>query len=324
MLHHEAFYDIVFEWEDELCKYFNTCLHYAHDPIIFGRHVFQSLHHRLHVNIETLRLFNKTAFGFEMYAKTRKGFTNSSRLAICIIDFTLNESQLPYFYEAYKNVAYLFISSREAYEFLLKHNPPRRIYHLPLSLPDKYRLTTDTIFDKKYDLVLVGRQNLQLVEWLKEYEAHHSITYVYRSKADLKKKEFLYFTNKGELVGNVVTRDDYFKLLRQCKTAFYSTPGMDGDPKSITNSGFSQVTPRFLELLSCGCLLMGCYPNNPDTQYYELGNYVKNVTSYEEFERSFDELLKKKVDVKAYSDYLNQHYTSAVAKQLSEFMFKKS
>ena len=313
-LHHEVFYDIVFEWEDELCKALKTQLFYARNYNFFGRDVSRSLLYRLHINVEDIRLCGKIAFAYEMFGDAHEDLIHSSHTAICVIDFYPQIENLHHFYYTHRKTPYLFVSSREVYDFLMNHHPERKIYHLPLSLPDQYRISANTVFEKKYDLVPVGRQNEKLMDWLHIYSKNHHINYVYRKYADHSNNAFPYYTNDGKFVSNVVTRADYFSLLRKSKIAFYTTPGIEGDPKNTY--GFSQVTPRFLELLSCGCLLLGCYPDNADTRYYRLEEYVVNVNSYEQFENAMNSLLKKKVDIEKYSSFLESHYTSAIAKKL--------
>lgn len=319
-IHKEVFYDIVYEWEDAFCKELDSKLFYAPD-FRFGKHdINQSLIVRTGLNLENILLRRKTAFAFEMFGQYNRSQIHSSHSAICIIDFYPTKDLLHSFYTTYKKVPYLFISNREVYEFLIANNPERAIYHMPLSLPDKYRISKNTHYDKKYDLILVGRQNKQLMEWLKIFCKTHRLSYVYRKYINHEKKEFLYYTNNDTFVSNVVTRDDYFELLRKCKIAFYSTPGIKGDPKHKVSNGFSQVTPRYLELLSCGCHLMGTYTDNPDTRYYELDSFVNKVNSYQQFENIIKQLLHKEVDMEKYSNYLENHYTSVRARQFLEFL----
>lgn len=315
-----VFYDIVNEWEDEFCQTLHIPLFYARNGKICGRELFLSLLRKFGINIEDWLLRGKLAFAFQMFADSEIGLINSANTAICIIDFYPQKEDLRSFYEKYQKAPFLFISSREAFEFLLQEHPPRKIYHLPLSLPDKYRISPETRFNKKFDVALIGRQNKLLVEWLKRYCQTYEITYVYRKYINHKNQKFLYYTNKEEYVCNVVCREDYFGLIRQCKIAFYSTPGMEGDPKKNETHGFSQVTPRFLELLSCGCLLIGQYPKNADIDYYKLDDYVMNVHSYNEFEKAMNFRLQQEVDMVDYSNYLESHYTSVVAKKMVEYI----
>ena len=80
---------------------------------------------------------------------------------------------------------------------------------------------------KKYDLVLMGRQNPVLEQYLHRYvSTHHDFVYVYRKRVG---NQFLYFTSKGESLGNINTRGLYMDLMQKAKAALYATPGIDGE-----------------------------------------------------------------------------------------------
>ena len=318
-----VFYDIVYEWENELCKALKAPMFYAKKYYIGKREIGATLLYRLKINFEDFFLLGKVAFAFEMFGQYSRETIHSSHSAICIIDFYPHKDLLHAFYNTYRKVPYLCVSSREVYEYLMNHNPERTIYHLPLSIPDNYRITKNTRFKKKYDLILVGRQNERFEKWLTQYCQTHTIRYVYRKYINHETNEFLYYTNDGEFVCNVITREDYFKILKLCKLAIYTTPGIEGDPKKDVTNGFSQVTPRYLELLTCGCMLLGDYPDNPDTKYYELERFVSRVTSYKQFEETVNKLLKQEVNIEEYSNYLEKHYTSIRAKQFEEILNQK-
>lgn len=99
---------------------------------------------------------------------------NKSNVIPWIVDFYLRTpGQLARFYRTISKNPIVFISSREAYEYLLEKGCPLNIAHLSLSLPDKYSVTKDTKFTKEFDAVLFGRQNPVLKRWLLQYEASH-------------------------------------------------------------------------------------------------------------------------------------------------------
>ena len=162
----------------------------------------------------------------------------------------------------------------------------------------------------------MGRQNPVLEGFLKQYiKEHPDLYYVYR---ELKDGKFNYYTNRGESLGDINTREKYMKLMRSARCGLYSTPGIDGGEKRT--NGFSQVTPRFLELIACGCHVIARYKPNSDTDYYELERFSKPVDSYEQFERMLDEARSSEVDIQLYSSYLSKHYTSVRANQLREII----
>lgn len=310
---HWPSFDLVYEWEDEFLKTIPGAILYNKKELyIKDKRVFDYIDNFIGVNPNSVFTRNRKCFHFDMSAKIKSNFMNARNHKVCIIDFFLKREQLPAFYKAYEHVEKLFVSSREVYEFLMSNNPMREVSHLPLSLPDKYKLISTIEYKKEFDLVLVGRQNPILIKYLKDYERDHPIKYVYRRK--VYNGNFPYYTNNGEYIGNIITREDYFSLMRKSKVAFYSTPGIDGG-ENRTN-GFNQVTPRFLEELSCGCNIISRYEDNADTDYFELGNMTKRVSNYESFKNAMDECLSTKPNINKYIEYLNKHYTSVVARQL--------
>jgi hypothetical protein len=244
---------------------------------------------------------------FVMTAKTQKGCRLTKNTIPVIIDFWLKENQLKSFYENFKHCPLILISSAEVYHFLLSHNCPLNIEHWPLSLPDSQKLSSDAFFEKKWELALLGRTNPYFLKMLEMYcEKHPDFEYVLGNN-DIDNRYF--YTNTGKKVGHAVGREAYLEMLRTTKITFYTTPGLDL-AKHETDF-FNQVTPRFLEFLAAGCLVMAHYPKNEDTDFYELNKLCKDVDSYEEFEKQLDMLRKiDEVPIATYSDYLSKHYTS--------------
>ncbi len=305
---HWPSFDLLYEWEDELLKNIPGAKLYKN---IKRKRGFGFID-KIGLSPNKIFTWNSKCFHFDISARTRNNFMNAKNHKVCIVDFYLKREQLSAFYKAYSNVERLYVSSREVYEFLMANTPAREVSHMPLTLPDKYKLDTDAEFKKEYDLVLVGRQNSILLKYLEEYAKNHPLKYVYRK--EISNGNFPYYTNTGEYVGNIITREDYFSLLKKSKVAFYSTPGMDGGEKRT--NGFNQVTPRFLEELSSGCNIISRFEDNADTDYFELGNMTKRVTDYDSFTRAMDESLSVAPNINKYAKYLSQHYTSVVAKLL--------
>lgn len=305
-------FDLVHEWEDELVNAIpSASLYFKKDITFCGKHILFMFERIIKFLVDQLFWKKQDVFYFEMQPKLTCNLLNLSNVSVCIIDFYLKKEELPAFYQAYSKVKHLYVSSREVYDFLMANHPQRRIDHMPLSLPDKYSLNNNKAFHKKYDLVLVGRQNPILMEYLHEYEKSHPINYVYRG--ELKDGHFPYYTNQGVFVGNVDDRADYFNLLKLAKAAFYSTPGIDGDEKRT--KGFGQVTPRLLELLACGCQVLARYRTNSDTAFYELDKIASRIETYDDFKRALTDAIGKPVELGKYHSYLKSHYTSEVSKK---------
>lgn len=304
-------WDLIFEWED----IFNKAL--KCDLIIYPKFADNRIIRRIPI-ITNLLLPSECMVLFEMNTKRWFGNVNNKKNIIpIIVDFYLKECDLKKFYSSYSNNPVIFVTSREVYDFLHINNCPLHIEHLPLSISDKYCLSSNSIFaNRKYDLVMIGRQNKILSAFIERYsKCHPEFYYVYRT---IKNGKFCYITSKGEEIGDISSRKDYFNLLKQSKVGLYSTPGIDGG-ESRTN-GFNQVTPRFLELIASGCHVIARYPSNSDTFFYELDKFSPHVDTYEDFCRLLNKKLVVEPDYRMYSDYLSHHYTSVRAYEIKKIL----
>ena len=157
-----------------------------------------------------------------------------------------------------------------------------------MTLPSMYRLNPAQSFDKKIDIILAGRKNPVLWNFLKQYEAAHpDVEYLHQIRKD---GELYYESNKKGIVGKFHTRREYMNLLKTAKVAFYATPGMDGGERRT--GGFNPVTPRLFELLSGGCHIIARYPKTVETDYYRLDEICPSITTYPAFESQLSNALK--------------------------------
>lgn len=310
------FLDIVFEWEDVLASCLNARIRNNWGAIWKVSAAINILVPWLWNVIQFRSLY--LSFVLEPYRWDFNVVGKRNAIPV-LIDFWIKDDQkLLEFYQRYAGSRMVLVSSREVYCFLKRKNCPLNIRHWALSLPDKYAITPETLFVKEYDCVLVGRPNPYFLKWIKQYAAKHpDFTYVYNDRKH--KMPNSYVDSTGKVLGDVVrTRADYFALLRKSKIGLYSTPAMDGG--RLDANGYNQVTPRFLEYLACGCHVLARYPDNEDTNWYDLQAIAKRINSYEEFEHAVDEAREKPVDMKLYSDYLAKHYTSVRAHELEELL----
>jgi len=301
--------ELVYEWEDTLSGIMDI-------PLIYDSKVRNNRWTKhLPFQLDFLTP-DCPVLSIEMVTYRHNGL-NKKNVIPWIVDFYLRTpAQLARFYRTFSNNPIVLISSREAYEYLLGKGCPLNIAHLPLSIPDRYRICEETSFTKEYDAVLFGRQNHVLKEWLLKYELTHPDVKYISSRKD--GDSWCYFTNKGERIGQLRGRDEYISFTRKARAAFYSTQGMDVGPGR--SNGFNQVTPRFLEYLSCGCHIISRYPQNADTDFYELGNMSTRADSYEEFEDVFDRARSTPCDMGKYASYLERHYTSVRAEALTSII----
>lgn len=305
-------WDLVYEWEDVLSKELKI-------PLLLENTKFTNKYVRKITGIYALRRIGCKIFAFEMGPEISPGFRNSRNYKSyypCIIDFFLTKNEIVAFEKQYENNRVVFISSKEAYDFLKKEKCRLNICHLPLSISDKYKISSETYFEKKYDLVLMGRQNPVLSRYLTMYSQKHPDLYIAYRK--MENNKFYYFTNRGEKLGDINTRAQYMQLLRLGKASLYSTPGMDDE--SGRTRGYNQVTPRFLEMLACGVNPVMRYADNSDTRYFALSSFGSSINTYDEFVEALENAVKNPADMKKNALYLEKHYTSCIAEKLNEIM----
>ncbi|WP_305154961.1 hypothetical protein [uncultured Duncaniella sp.] len=231
-----------------------------------------------------------------------------------IIDYFLSDDDTRRFLATTSRCPLVFVSSREAYEKLLAcGTDPQRFRHVPLSLPDRYRLDSSVPMTKDIDIALVGRVSEVLDGYARRYAAEHPGV-VMAVRGPRRKGHLWAYDIKGTPVADIESHDSYMALLRRSRVFLYSTPGMDdGKP----TNGFSQVTPRFLEAVASGCTPVMRYFDNADSRFYGLAGFSPSVGSYEEFAAHVSGILASPVDLKAMESYLAPHYTSSVARDVA-------
>ncbi len=293
-------FDLVKEWEDILAKELNVSI--KNEKLL--------LYNRIINNHPTLfKLFNtrKTALVFEISDYRSSLRNNLENIIPCIIDFYTKDNKiLSEIYKQYNRNPIVLISSKEAYEFLKQKECPLNIAHFPLSISNKYRITPETRFDKKYDLVIAGRPNPVLTDFVIRYaQSHQHFRYIYRK---MEGGKFYYYTSDNEIIGNINTREQYINLLRASRIGIYATPGIDGGEKRT--NGFNQVTPRLFELICAGCHILARYPKNADTDYFQIDSLCPSIENYTQFEQLVDKYRETECDMQVYSNYIEHHYTS--------------
>lgn len=308
-------YDLVYEWEDIFkerlyLKFYNHILHSNKYSLAF--------HAKFPKRIS--RLFvNKAFLQFEMlahdYNLDRTGINRYSIVPWIIDSYTDTTERIKRLEHNYSSNCVVLISSREVYDRLVENGCNLPIRHLALSLPDQYAISRNPLCEKDYDAVFVGRKNPVFREYLDRYaEEHPSFSYLYNDYLD---GHFVFFNQKGEVVGDSDTREQYWAMIKRARVALYSTVGMDGDKST---NGFHHVTPRFLEFVAAGAHIIARYQDNSDTNYFELNKICHKIETYQEFVEIMGWSLTNRVDMDMYSEYLKKHYTSVRVKQLCDIL----
>ena len=310
-----SFLSIVYEWEEDLAAALQVDL----APAFQDRNVWIKSLELLCQPLAWLLETRRRAFVFEIGVE-RSPSRNKPNVIPCIIDFWLRGGwkMLLFRYLTFRNPLVL-ITSREAYEHLVSCGWGKRIRHFPLSISDRYRIKSETRFEKKYDLMVVGRQNPVLKGFLDRYAAEHAdFRYVRRVVENGIARYRLSDGSPAVGGGEGDGREQYMAYMRLSRAILYSTPGIDASRG--TANGFNQVTPRFLEGIACGCHILARYTDNPDTRFYEVSKIAPHIDSYEMFARLLDKARTELVDMDKYAHYLERHYTSTRTGLLKEIV----
>ena len=245
-----------------------------------------------------------------------KPFCEINRNTIpAIVDFWLEEDDLPEFWSLYKNCPLVLVSNREVYDFLSKHPHPVPVEHWPLSYPDRYELKEND-FEKEYEFCIIGRANPFFLRMLDRYSKSHPDFRYILNNDDISHRK--YVTNDGICISDDNSRESYFNMIKKTKISCYTTPGLDEAKKET--SRYNQVTPRVMELLCNGCQVIGHYPMTADVCWYKLYDVVPNVDTYEEFEVQLDRMREESFDFEKVKAFMSNHYTSTRAKMLKDIL----
>jgi hypothetical protein len=321
---------VVYEWEDDFASALNVPIlssNYTKNiyEVIINNKITNKFigtepieRHLQHNDLKRKSISKYIVF--EM--SPRKHFTNTYSTnvnAIPIIIDYWKHNDVDAFCSTYKNCELVLISSLEVYNWLKENGCDLQIHHFPLSISDRYRLTETIYFDKEYDVIFAGRMNNVMLEYMMELSTKYSdVEYVYQENVN----DILYYkSNKRGIIGSFHTRKEYVDLLRKSRVGIYTTPGIDGGENRT--GGFNPVTPRFLELLSSKCLMLGRYPENEEINFFEVNKVCPNIHSYSEFERYIMHYLNQTtIPTEAYIGILSKHYTTNRVIQLNEIIGK--
>lgn len=303
---------IIYEWEDDISREIDI-------PIVNTPSIYNFVNR--HKNLPQLIAPYKDTFRFVVNGRDSDNPMNSKHIVPCIIDFFEKEGQLQEFYSKHSKNKIVLLSSPFDYQYLKEKKCPINIGLFPYSLSDRWAIT-NTKIEKKYDVVLTGRQDPLLYSFFVEYiKKHPDVSYVKRGKGlenDVQKNKE-YYLNGKDCIGAVETREEFMTLQSQGRVSLYGVQGyMDGFTK-----GFYHMTPHFLEIIACASHVIARYPigaDGIDAQYYEFDRFSPSVETYEQFEYTMDNALKSEVDLNKYQSYLKKHYTSTRVQELVKLL----
>jgi len=289
----EVYTALIYEWEDDYSKYLNIPIYsFNKSKEKYIRFFFKILSKLKFIalvqSIDKLRNPKSLILVFELCPRTYFSFQVLSNKIPFIIDFDYKVN-LDVFYSVYKNCKLILISSLEAYNYLRINNCPLNIAHLPLSIPDKYKVDINTPKEKEFDVIVV-RSNNVFMEYLEKYSIKFpEFEYVVRRwEGTQLYRNNVYYSNKRGILGEYSDRSSYLNLLKKAKVALYATPGLDDSNKRFMN----HVTPSLFEFISSGCRIISRYPENSETIYFNLETISPNIDTYEKFEKILSKYIE--------------------------------
>jgi hypothetical protein len=311
---HPNYWDIVFEWEDQMSMTLGVPL------IPVGKNYDQI--YKPNALRKLLNRFNAYQLADEYFFAPQEcylafhigppgvySFYSRSNVIPIIIDFWKHED-IKRLESVFRLNPAVFVTSREVFNYLRGNGVRVKLKHLSLSLPDKY-LALDNSITRDIDIIQIGRSNAvfdeYMINFLREFPETH---YVSAKKTG---NEVRIISSKSLIMGVFNDRRDFINLLQRSKVSLVSAPGLDEDRNRT--GGFSPVTPRFLESAACGCKLIGIYPLNDDFDYYGIKEVCAPVTNYDEFKKIASEYLNKS-SVPDFTAFLQKHLTSKISAEL--------
>ena len=323
----DTFYQVIYEWEDDLARQLAVPLQAALPrwrkallngltrPALARLGALDQANNWVEARHPT-RPRHGAYLVFELGANTVANFSTSARAIPAFIDLW-QHTDWQALARQYRHCPLVLVSSLETVEYLRALGSPLPVAHFPLSLSDRYRTTADQVFAKQYDLVLAGRTNPVLAGFVRTFSERHPAVEVVAQQEVA--GQLLYVSSHRGPLGPLTDRADYLDLLRKARISVYSTPGLDGG--ETRTGGFNPVTPRYLELLHARCRLIGRYPDNAETRFYELAKVCPHVDTYPEFEALMHRYLAQEPGpLPAYEAILSQHYTSCRAALLHRLL----
>lgn len=302
-----ASFDLVYAWEDSFARNLGI-------PLRARNRMAEALVRRMPGKPSLPVRGNLLLMEMEPYVG--RNVYNRNNVVPYWVDFFLHEDTLPALVRSYNACPFIFVSSREVFEFLENRGTSLPIRHLPLSLPDCF--LDGGKEEKVFDLVMMGRPNEVLAGFFRQYVASHDCTYAWRKQEN---GRYRYYDQSGTCLGDMDTHEKYLSLMRKGRVGIYATPGTDSG--SGRTAGFSPVTPRFLEYLSAGCHPVMRYKANADTAFYGLDSICPSVESYEEFETRVDSFLDRPADTDTYREYLSGHLTSVRLRRMIQILSQR-
>lgn len=281
-INNEAFYDVVFEWEDVMAETFKTQLISISPLLYLGKMAYCKLNKRYTLNQNFRR--KKCSVYFVMYPTElrERVFENG----IPIFMDAWSDRDIEYIIKKTAKLQLFYCTSLEVYNRIKSMDKESKVKYMPLSVSDMYFSKNFSKYNKSIDVIQIGRRNPLLHDFMMQYiNEHNEIEYVYNKSSHSGLAEYI-STKKG-YIGHIEGRKDFIKNLSSAKVSLVSTPAIDNSRKDA--NGIDFLTPRFYESAVLGCALIGRYGENEETK--RISNICPNIKTYIQFSAEMDKAL---------------------------------
>lgn len=279
----EAYYDVVFEWEDSMAEYFQTQVKLIPSAVYHACKTYCKLNqnYKLHQNF-----YKDCSIYFAMSPSemSQRVFLNG----IPIFMDVWTDEHVEYIVQKTRDLQLFYCTSLEVYRKIKEKDYHSVVKYMPLSVSDLYFSENFSRYKRKsIDVIQVGRRNQVLHEYMMRYvEKYPQIDYVYTN--GIAHNELIeYVSTKRGNIGTIVDRENYIKVLSSAKVSLVSTPAIDGSNRLA--NGIDFLTPRFYESAILGCAMVGRYGVNEETA--KISAIIPNITTYDQFIMEMDRAL---------------------------------
>lgn len=305
----EAFFEVVFEWEDIFAQFFHTQVVQMSPVEYYSRKVYGKLNNFYSIHQE---LGSDCSIMFVMHPnELRYGILKN---IIPIFMDVWTDEQIDMIIDKTRTLKLFYCTSVEVYQRIKNKDNSNKVRYIPLSVSDIYFSNRFSRYRKSIDVIQVGRRNQILHEYMMQFVTEHpEVEYVYTS--DIRHNELLeYVSTKRGNMGVIMGREEYVKKLSSAKVSLVSTPAIDGSRKCANGVDF--LTPRFYESAVFGCTMIGRYRLNEETK--RIQEFCPNILSYEQFSEEMNKALAIGADELYHRTerFITNNLTSCRARQI--------
>lgn len=310
-IRNESYYDVVFEWEDEMAGIFGSKVDCGSVPFFYLCRAYGKLYkgYRAHQDLSRAQ-----KICFIMSPLQVKCF--SLQNVIPVFMDVWSDEHVNFIVDKTRDLKLFYCTSMEIYDRIKRKDANSRVRYMPLSVSDVYYSENFAAYagGKSSRVIQIGRKNPVLHQYMLQYvKEHPQVEYIYTT--DVRHKDlFEYVSSLRGNIGTITDRKEYIGKLSGAKVSLVSTPAMDGSRKYANGNDF--LTPRFYESAVLGCAMIGRYAVNKETE--KIAQICPNITSYEQFVQEMDKALvitPEELFAKE-KDFIQSNLTSCRARQI--------